>query len=119
MPPEVSFRLNGTIVPMLIVNRERVQGKLTGRWQIAVWIDGRGRFVIDNEMNLWDITFPQHVLEYRNETEWEQLNAERQASTDQGWVRVTPRDLVTVLEQAGVINGASQWLQTTSSAQLN
>ena len=50
MPPEVSFRLNGTIVPMVFVNRERVQGKLTGRWQIAVWIDGRGRFVIDNEI---------------------------------------------------------------------
>ena len=53
-------------------------------------------------MNLWDITFPQHVLEYRNKTEWEQLNAERQASTDQGWVRVTPRDL-TIAEILGLI----------------
>lgn len=31
MPPQFSFRLNGTIVPMLFINRERVKGKLTGR----------------------------------------------------------------------------------------
>ena len=34
MPPLFSFRLNGTIVPMVFINRERVDGKLTGRLHI-------------------------------------------------------------------------------------
>src|SRR5208282_3214335 len=69
MPPEFSFRLNGTIVPMLFIQKERVDGKLTGKKRLkAVWIDGVGRFAIDDDSHPWEFTVPQHVLEYRNET---------------------------------------------------
>jgi hypothetical protein len=44
MSSEFSFRLNGVIVPMVFINRERVLGLLTGRRHIAVWVDGIGRF---------------------------------------------------------------------------
>jgi hypothetical protein len=70
MPPKFSFRLNGTVVPMIFINRERVGGKLTGRRHIAVWIDGVGRFTIDDDEQLWEMTFPKYVLEYRNKSSW-------------------------------------------------
>ena len=102
MPPLFNFRLNGTIVPMIFINRERVNGKLTGRRHVAVWIDGIGRFPIDEQLR--EMNFPRHVLEYRNETEWEKCDpAERQTIRNEGWQRVTPDELVRALVSAGVI----------------
>jgi hypothetical protein len=104
MPPLFNFRLNGTIVPMIFINRERVNGKLTGRRHIAVWIDGVGRFGIDDDEQLREMNFPKHVLEYRNETEWEKCDqAECRTIRNEGWLRVTPDELVTALVSAGVI----------------
>ena len=104
MKPEFSFRLNGVIVPMVFVNRERVGGKLTGRRHIAVWIDGVGRFTIDDDSNLWELTSPKHVLEYRNETEWENADpGQRHTIKDEGWQRVTPDELVAVLAHSSII----------------
>jgi hypothetical protein len=104
MPPLFSFRLNGTIVPMVFIKRERVNGKLTGRRHVAAWIDGIGRFAIDDDEQLREMNFPRHVLEYRNETEWEKSDpAERQTIRNEGWQRVTPDELVGVLMSAGVI----------------
>jgi hypothetical protein len=89
---------------MVIVNRERMKGKLTGRRHIGVWIDGVGRFLLDNDDQLWEMTFPKHLLEYRNETEWEKSDlAERRTIDNEGWQRVTPDELVWVLVSAGVI----------------
>jgi len=106
MPPEFSFRLNGTIVPMLFIQKERVDGILTGRMRLkAVWIDGIGRFVIDDDEHPWELTFPQHVLEYRNETIWDNTSpVVRQQDKQEGWRRVTPEELVNILENAGVIS---------------
>ena len=75
-----------------------------GEWQIAVDIDGIGRFTIDDNSQLWDPALPQFVLELRDETSWALLpQAERWASKDKGWNRVTPVELVEILESAGVI----------------
>ena|ERR1700733_11593029 len=105
MPPEFSFRLNGTVVPMLIINRERLNGKLTGRRQIAVWIEGVGRFTLDDDSYLWESTFPKHVLEYRNETEWKSADlVARRRAKNEGWCKVTPDELIGVLVQAGAIS---------------
>jgi hypothetical protein len=106
MPPEFSYRLNGTIAPMLYIFRERVDGKLTGWMRLtAVWIDGIGRFTIDDDTQPWEFTFPQRVLEYRNETEWESLApSTRQLDKQEGWRRVAPHELLDVLESAGVIH---------------
>jgi hypothetical protein len=104
MSPEFSFRLNGTIVPMVFVNRERVQGRLTGRRHIAVWVDGIGRFTLDDDSKLWEMTFPKHVLEYRNETEWENSDPTERRIKNEGWIRVTPDELIAVLVSAGVMS---------------
>ena len=105
MPPEFNFRLNGQPVPMIFIDRERVNGKLTGRRHIGVWIEGIGRFTIDDDSNLWADTFPNCVLEYRNETEREKGDPfERQMGDNQGWQQVTPDELMAVLQCAGVID---------------
>jgi hypothetical protein len=80
------------------------KGNPVGEWQIAVDIDGIGRFTIDDNSRLWDPSLPQFVLEYRDESSWAILpQAERWASVDKGWNRVTPRELVEILESAGAI----------------
>lgn len=102
--PLFNYRLNHVVVPMVFINREKVNGKLTGKWHIAVWIDGVGRFKLDDETGLWKRTIPPHVLEIRNETDWEQLDAvQRQRDKNDGWQRVTPDELVEKLIEAGVI----------------
>ena len=104
MPPEFRFRLNGQIMPELFVQRALVHGEPIGEWQIAVDIDEIGRFTIDDNSNMWDPALSQFVLEFRDETSWALLpQAERWASKDKGWNRVTPQELVEILESAGVI----------------
>jgi hypothetical protein len=104
MLPLFNFRLNHVIVPMIFINRERDKGKLTGKWQIAVWINGVGRFTLDDESGLWERTVPHHVLEIRNEEEWEQLDpVVRQKDEHEGWQRVTPNELVEKLIESGVL----------------
>jgi hypothetical protein len=104
MPPEFRFRLNGQIMPELFVQRALVHGEPIGEWEIAVDIDEIGRISIDDNSSLWDPALPHFVLEFRNETSWALLpQAERWASKDKGWNRVTPQELVAILESAGVI----------------
>jgi len=69
MPPEVSFRLNGPLLrwSSLTAREYRESSRVDGKSRCGLT---QGRFVIDNEMNLWDLTFPPHLLEYRNETQW-------------------------------------------------
>jgi hypothetical protein len=57
MPPEFSYRLNGTIVPMLYIFRERVNGKLSGWMRLTAVCDGIGRFTIDDDTHPWEFTF--------------------------------------------------------------
>jgi hypothetical protein len=81
-----------------------VDGEPIGQWEIAVDVDGIGRFTIDDNSNLWDPALPQFVLEFRDETSWVLLPIPmRQASQDKGWQRVIPQELVEILESAGTI----------------
>src|ERR1039457_3323067 len=99
-----NYRLNHVVVPMVFNNRERANGKLTGKWSISVWLDGFGRFKLDDDTGLWERTIPNHVLEIRNETEWEQLDPSvRQLDKNEGWLRVTPDEMVEKLIEAGVL----------------
>ncbi len=100
MPPIFNFRLNSTIVPMVFLKREKGNDK----WSISVWIDGVGRFKLDDESGLWERTIPPHVLEIRNESEWKQFDpCARQLVGNDGWLRVTPCQLVEALIEAGVL----------------
>ena len=104
MPPIFNYRLNHVVVPMVFIKRERINGKLTGQWSISVWLDGVGRFKLDDETGLWERTIPHHVLEIRNETEWQQIDAvQRQGDKNEGWQRVMPDELVEKLIEAGVL----------------
>lgn len=104
-PLEFRFRLNGEIMPEIFVQRALVDGEPVGVWQIVVDIDGIGRFTIDDNSNLWDSALPQFVLEFRDETSWALLPIpERQASVDKGWHRVTPQELVAILQSEGIIS---------------
>lgn len=102
--PEFRFRLNGEIMPQIFIQRALVDGNPVGEFDIAVEVDGLGRFTLDDNSDLWDPALPQFVLEYRDETSWALLPiAMRRASQDKGWNRVTPRELVGILESAGAI----------------
>jgi hypothetical protein len=106
--PEFRFRLNGEIMPELFVQRAMVDGEPVGQWEIEVDVDGIGKFTIDDNSNLWDPALPQFVLEFRDETSWALLpQAERWASVDKGWNRVTPQELVEILESEGAIKTES------------
>jgi hypothetical protein len=104
MPPAFNFRLNGQVFPMIIINREKVDGKLTGRRHISAWLDGVGRLLLDDDDLLWERTHPPHVLEYRNETAWQGLSPqERQSMQNDGWRKASPDELVQILIAQGVI----------------
>jgi hypothetical protein len=91
-------------MPEIFVQRALVDGEPVGEWQIAVEVDGLGRFTLDDNSGLWDAALPQFVLEFRDETSWALLpQSERWASVDKGWNRVTPQELVEILMSEGVI----------------
>ena len=91
MPTDFCFRLNNTFIPKINVQRDQA-----GELQIAVRDPEVGWFAIDDR--------PDFVLEYRDEASWELLPLElRRASTDKGWNRTTPQELIGVLLVAGAI----------------
>jgi hypothetical protein len=101
---EFRFRLNGEIMPELFIQQAMVDGDPTGKYEIAVDVDGIGRFTIDDNSNLWDPALSHFVLEYRDETSWALLPSEdKRASKDKGWNPVTPQELVEILHSAGAI----------------
>jgi hypothetical protein len=101
---EFRFRLNGEIIPELFIQHAMIDGEPTGEYQIAVEIDGLGRFTIDDNSHLWDDSLPKFVLEYRNETSWALIPpVDRRSMKDKGWNRVTPQELVAILDSAGAI----------------
>ncbi len=71
--------------------------------EIAVEIDYLGRFTLDDNSHLWDPALPQFVLEYRMKPRGLLPQAERRAGIDKGWNRVTPQELVAILQSAGAI----------------
>ncbi|MGA2481551.1 MAG: hypothetical protein ABSF92_00355 [Candidatus Acidiferrales bacterium] len=89
--PEFRIRLNGVYVPNI-----RVQRAPDGGLEIAVRDEDLGWFVIDDRQD-W-------ILEYRDETAWALLPTEmKRASTDKGWNRTTPRELIGILWSTGGI----------------
>ena len=102
--PEFRFRLNGEIMPEIFIQRALIHGEPIGEWQIAVEIEELGRFTLDDNSNLWDPSLSKFVLEFRDETSWALLPIpDRQASVDKGWNKVTPQELVEILQTSGLI----------------
>jgi hypothetical protein len=99
MEPEFRFCLNGDVIRSIRVQHEMIDGKPTGKRQIAVEIEGIGWFTIDDNENLWDKDLPKFVLKY----------ATIPMTTGQGWERVTTKELLDILESAGLITEAPDW----------
>ncbi|MGO9516007.1 MAG: hypothetical protein ACLPND_03090 [Candidatus Korobacteraceae bacterium] len=96
MPTDFVFRLNGTFIPEINVGRALIDGQQVGELQLSVRDPEVGWFTIDGS--------PDFVLEYRDEASWGLVPLElRRASTDKGWNRTTPQELIGVLLVAGVI----------------
>jgi hypothetical protein len=105
MKPEFRFRLNGVIIPEIRIQRALVNGEPVGSLQIAVKDDTIGWFALDDSSHLPDKDLPRFILEFRNETDWQQTDTlHRRISKDKGWKTVTPQELIEVLTVAGVID---------------
>jgi hypothetical protein len=106
MKDEFRFRLNGIIIPEIRIQRAMIAGQPVGDLQIAVRDEEiLGWFTIDGNENLWDKDLPRFILEYRNETDWQQKGlVEKRADRQKGWRTVSPRNLLKVLQAAGYIN---------------
>lgn len=89
--PEFRFRLNGVFLPEINVRRGPDGGnELTAR------IEGLGWIVVGDT--------PDLVLEWRDETAWTLLPIEMcQESSDKGWNRATPEELIEILWNCGVL----------------
>jgi len=102
--PDFRFRLNGVIIPEILIRPEMLNRAPTGNWHIAVNDWTIGSFTIDNNENLWDKDLPKFMLEFRNETAWALTPVtDRCTSKDQGWKKVTTQELLAVLQAAGII----------------
>ncbi len=76
-------------------------GAPTGNLRIGVKDEEIGWFTIDDNENLWDKNLPRFTLEYRNEN----VPPEQfRLLHNDGWTEVTTKELLDVLESAGVIN---------------
>jgi len=91
MQTDFAFRLNNTFIPEINVQRSPA-----GELQIAVRDPEVGWFAIEDS--------PDFALEYRDETAWQLLPLDlRRASTDKGWNRTTPQELIGILYVSGVV----------------
>ena len=105
MKPEFRFRLNSVVVPEIRIQRTLVNGEPVGDLQIAVLDETIGWFTVDDNSHLPDKNLPRFIMEFRNETDWQQTDIlHRRISKDKGWKTVTPQELIEVLAVAGVID---------------
>lgn len=89
--PEFRFRLNGIYLPEI-----NVRSGPDGGNELTAKVSELGWIVVDIR--------PDMVLEYRDETAWALLPLEMcQASTDKGWNRATPEELIGILWNTGVL----------------
>jgi hypothetical protein len=93
MEPELRFCLNGEVIRSIRVQHKMIDGEPIGKRQIVVEDEAIGWFTIDDNENLWDKDLPKFVLKY----------ATIPMTTGQGWQRVTTKELLDVLEGAGLI----------------
>jgi len=103
MATEFRFRLNGDIMPEIFIQQKTVAGEPTGEREIAVNVDGLGWITLDDNSNL-DPALPHFILEYRDETAWALIPLEIcRTMKDKGWNRVSPQELIAILESEGAI----------------
>jgi len=95
---QYQFRVNALVMPYLRIQYE-VDGAPAGRRQIAVEDAKIGWVVIDDNEDLADPALSKFVLEVRDFA----APSEYRLLPNKGWRRVSTREVLNLLEAAGVI----------------
>ena len=97
---QYQFRVNGLVMPYLRIQSE-IDGAPAGRQQIAVEDAKIGWVVIDDNEDLADPALSKFVLEVRDFA----APSECRSLPNKGWRKVSTREVLNLLEAAGVITG--------------
>ena len=97
---QYQFRVNGLVMPFLRIQYE-IDAAHAGRRQIAVEDARIGWVVIDDNEDLPDRALSKFVLEARDFA----APSERRHLPNKGWRAVSTREVLNLLEDAGIITG--------------
>ena len=97
---QYQFRVNGLVMPYLRIQYD-IDGAPAGRRQIAVEDAKIGWVVIDDNEDLADSALSKFVLEVRDFA----APSERRLLPNKGWRKVSTREVLNLLEAAGIITG--------------
>lgn len=100
MVTNFQFRLNGIIIPNLVVRPVLIDG-MTDRWELVANHEMLGEFAIDDNYGLADPALTPFILEVRDVTI---PPIERRFLPNKGWRQVTTSECLALLESAGVID---------------
>ena len=100
MVTNFQFRLNGTIITHMKVRPVVINGT-TDRWELIACDDKLGEFAIDDNDGLGDPALTRFILEVRDVTI---PPIERRYLPNKGWMRMTTRECLALLESADVID---------------
>lgn len=97
---QYQFRVNGLVMPYLRIQCD-IDGAPAGRRQIAVEDAKVGWVVLDDNEDLADPALSNFVLEARVFA----TPSEHRLLPNKGWRRVSTREVLSLLEAAGIITG--------------
>lgn len=97
---QYQFRVNGVVMPYLRIQYE-IDGARAGRRQIAVEDAKIGWVIIDDNEDLADSALSKFVLEAREFA----IPSECRLLPNKGWRKVSTREVLNLLESAGIITG--------------
>ena len=97
---QYQFRVNGVVMPYLRI-QYRIDGAHADTRQVAVEDARIGWVVIDDNEDLADSALSKFVLEVRDFM----APNERRLLPNKGWRRVSTREVLSLLEAAGIITG--------------
>ena len=98
--PQYQFRVNGLVMPYLRIQYE-IDGAHAGRRRIAVEDAKIGWVVIDDNEDLADPALSKFVIEVRDFA----APSEYRLLPNKGWRKVGTREVLDLLESAGIITG--------------
>jgi hypothetical protein len=99
LEPNFQFRLNGIILPRIIVRQVMVDGCPTDRREIVACDDACGLFRIDDNEELPDPALTRFILEV---CDFSIPARQRSRMCNEGWQRMTTQECIALLEAAGV-----------------
>jgi len=99
LEPNFQFRLNGIILPRIIVRQAMVNGCPTDRREIVACDEALGLFRIDDNEGLADSALPRFILEV---CDFSLSASQRSRMPNDGWQRMTTKECIAMLEAAGV-----------------